>query len=259
MFGTLILTMLLFVTVIYFAALYLRDASIMDIFWGVGFILIAVQSLYIAFYNNLDVSLPKLIATGLVVIWGARLSLHIFARHNGEDPRYAQWRHDWGSTYVWRSYIQIFLLQGALALIITLPVTLLNFSTVISSAVSMNWLWVGCAIWAAGFLFESVADLQLSYFKSHPANKGKLLTMGLWQYSRHPNYFGEAVQWWGVFVVALSVMSVSWYLLIIGPVVITYFIRFVSGVPLLENRMKRNSQFAHYAAKTNAFIPWFSK
>ncbi len=257
MFETLILTTLLFVTVLYFAALYLRDASIMDMFWGVGFILIAAQSLYIAYYNNLDMSIPKLVVTALVVVWGVRLSWHIFSRHTGEDARYVSWRNEWGSSYWWRSYVQIFLLQGGLMLLIMLPIMLLDFSTIVGF--SMRMLWIGASVWFVGFLFESIADLQLSYFKSHAMNKGKLLTSGLWRLSRHPNYFGEAVQWWGIFIIALSASSVAWLYLVIGPVVITLLLRFVSGVPLTEKRMKRNPQFYTYASQTNAFIPWFPK
>jgi steroid 5-alpha reductase family enzyme len=120
-------------------------------------------------------------------------------------------------------------------------------------------LWSGVGVWLIGFIFESISDTQMAKFKKNHLNKGKLLTNGLWKYSRHPNYFGEVVQWWGIFLVALSAGTVAWYLLIIGPCVISLLIRFVSGVPLAESRMKDRVEFKHYASKTNALIPWFAK
>lgn len=261
MIDTLMLTTFIFVTVLYFAARWISDASIMDIFWGLGFILNTTMAVYLSYYNNIvgALALPKLIICLLVLIWGIRLSWHILARHRGEDPRYVAWRKDWGSTYWWRSYVQIFLLQGALMLLVLTPVILFMGSAVATYSVSI--LGLGAFIWLVGFVFEAVADWQLERFRENVLNRGKLLTHGLWRYSRHPNYFGEVVQWWGIFVATLCVPTITsqWYLLVIGPLVITVLIRFVSGVPMTEARMRQNKHFHAYAVQTNTFVPWFSK
>jgi steroid 5-alpha reductase family enzyme len=261
MIDTLIITTFVFVTILYFAAQWIKDASIMDIFWGLGFILNTFTALYLSYYNNVELS-PSVVklATGLLIlIWGIRLSWHILSRHRGEDPRYVAWRHDWGATYWWRSYAQIFLLQGALMLLILTPVILLMGTSIASYSKIIFGL--GILIWLKGFIFESVADYQLEKFRENVFNKGKLLTHGVWKYSRHPNYFGEALQWWGIFIIVLSVTPspAPWYVLIIGPLTITLLIRFVSGVPMTEERMKKNPHFHAYASKTNAFFPWFPK
>lgn len=261
MIDTLIITTLIFVTVLYFCARYVKDASIMDIFWGLGFILNTAMALYLSYYNNIEStpSLVKMVVGLLILIWGVRLSWHILSRHRGEDPRYVAWRQEWGSTYWWRSYVQIFLLQGALMLLILTPVILLMGTAIVSYSPII--LWLGVIIWLKGFIFETVADYQLEKFRENVLNRGKLLTHGLWRYSRHPNYFGEALQWWGIFFVVLSASPIAapWYVLAIGPVVITVLIRFVSGVPMTEARMQKNPHFHTYASRTNAFIPWFSK
>ncbi len=228
-----------------------------DIAWGLGFVLVAA---FAYSQNDQPGNLAKL-SLALTVIWGLRLAIHIAMRNRGknEDYRYAQWRHDWGKFFYIRSYLQVFLLQGLLLLLVVMPVTLtagLSTRTDLSA-----WAAAGVITWTFGFYFEAIGDLQLSRFIRNPANKGKLMTSGLWQYTRHPNYFGEVTQWWGLWLIlCASTLPTSTKLLgLIGPVTITTLILFVSGVPLLEKKYAKDKAFQKYAAKTNKFFPWSPK
>lgn len=238
-----------YMTALFLIALFKRRNDVADIGWGIGFILIAL-------YNLLsigNVTVVSLIATLLVIIWGARLSLHIYKRNRGkpEDFRYQQWRQRWGRWFLIRSYLQVFLLQGFLMLLISLPLILISGLYVERTP----WLVpVGVAVWLFGFTFESVADKQLARFIADPANKGKLLTTGLWRYTRHPNYFGEVTQWWGIFIIACS--GLYGWITIVGPLTITFLILKVSGVPLLERSMEKNPAFAEYKRTTSEFFPF---
>ncbi|HLP79629.1 MAG TPA: DUF1295 domain-containing protein [Acidobacteriota bacterium] len=252
MITTLALTMLAFVTFVYIVSLIIKDASIMDVAWGLGFILVAAQSLYLSFQLNLPVTWMKLVLLGLICFWGLRLTFHIWTRHHGEDKRYTEWRVAWGSTFALRSYVQIFLLQGSLILLISMPVWLAMQSTFKTNM----WVFLtGCFVWLAGFLFEMIADAQLATHLR--TSRGKIMQTGLWRYSRHPNYFGEALLWWGVFLIGLS-FSVTAYSLF-APVTITFLLLFVSGVPLLEKRFAGNPEWEHYKRHTSVFVPWFRK
>jgi len=164
--------------------------------------------------------------------------------------RYAILRKDWGKWFVLRSYLQIFLLQGMLLFVIAFPVLIINKGI----GIEFNLLdFVGILVWILGFFFESVGDKQLSEFIKNPANKGKLMQQGLWQYTRHPNYFGEVTQWWGIWLIALNAPN-GWFG-IIGPIMITFLILFVSGVPLLEKKYAGRADFEEYKKRTSIFIP----
>ena len=169
-------------------------------------------------------------------------------------PIYAQWRKDWGKLVIIRSFFQVYMLQGALMMLIAFPVVLIHEQT--NQTITLMTL-IGACIWIIGYFFEVVGDAQLRAFKQNTENKGKLMTTGLWAYTRHPNYFGEAVMWWGIFIIALSadVTLIS----IISPIAITYLLVFVSGVPMLEKAMEGRPGFEAYAKKTNKFIPWLPK
>ncbi|MGZ3723484.1 MAG: DUF1295 domain-containing protein [Bdellovibrionales bacterium] len=185
--------------------------------------------------------------------WGLRLFAHLGLRnlsHDREDARYAKWRKEWGDTWIWRSYLQVFLLQGTILLIIDLPVLWIvaSFPREIDSL-----LIAGTLLWLAGFVFESLGDYQLKKFSQNPEHKGKLIQSGLWAYSRHPNYFGEVVQWWGIFLIALSVPG-GW-MTVISPLTITFLILKVSGVPMLEEQMKSRPGFAEYQRCVSKFFP----
>ncbi len=233
-------------------ALRIKNNSVADIAWGLGFILVAIESLIIT-----GLYLPQqILATTLVIIWGTRLSWHIYLRNHNkpEDQRYAQWRKEWGQYVVVRSYLQVFMLQGFILLLIAAPIIFIN--TADSGAISFYTI-LGTLIWITGFIFESVADYQLKQFLSDPANRGKIMRSGLWRYSRHPNYFGETLMWWGIFVITLS--RPYGFLTIISPLTITYLLLYVSGVPLLESKLKDNPDFQQYMRETSVFIPWFVK
>jgi steroid 5-alpha reductase family enzyme len=179
----------------------LRNSSIVDIFWGTGFVVVA----WTAFLLTPDGFLPrKLLLAGLVTVWGLRLSTHILRRNWGkpEDFRYARWREESGRRWWWFSFFKVFLLQGILLWIISTPLIAAQVSRLPGR---LGWLdALGVVVWAIGFFFEAVGDAQLERFKADPANKGKLLATGVWRYTRHPNYFGDAAQWWGYFLIAAA-------------------------------------------------------
>ena len=246
------LVVFVYMTALFVVALIRKRNDIADVGWGVGFILVGISSLWF----NGNMTPRKALLLGLVVIWGLRLGIHIGMRNRGkkEDYRYKQWRDDWGDTWVIRSYLQVFLLQGLFMLLITFPIVLANTYDV--RALGLLDL-IGVVVWATGFFFEAVGDYQLTQFLSNPANKGKIMRYGLWQYTRHPNYFGEVTQWWGVFLIVLSVPN-GW-MGIIGPLTISLLILKVSGIPLLEKPFEGNPEWEDYKSRTSVFLPWFPK
>ena len=238
----------LYMTIIFILALMRKDNSIADIAWGIGFIVIDVYTVI----QSGEVDLRKMIVGLLVVLWGLRLSFHILVRNSGkgEDFRYRAWRQSWKYFFI-RSYFQVFMLQGIFMLVISTPLWLVNFS---SNGPLGPWDTFGLILFGAGFLIEIIADYQLTEFKRDPANRGKLITTGLWSASRHPNYFGEALLWFGISLYALS-SPFGWYALI-SPVTITLLLRFVSGVPMLEKKYKDHPDWADYKSKTAPFVPF---
>ncbi|XUW99796.1 MAG: DUF1295 domain-containing protein [Dehalogenimonas sp.] len=237
-----------YMTTLFFVAVNRKDNSVADIAWGPGFIIIAVTN----FFISNDLVLRKILVVSFVLIWGLRLAVRIYRRNRGkgEDPRYQKWREEWGSSFLIRSYFQVFILQGVFMWLISLPVVYV----MAVSTDSLGWLdLVGTFVWVTGFLFEATADRQLDRFLSDKSNRGKILDQGLWRYSRHPNYFGEVIQWWGIFIIATNLSNAWWTVL--GPLTITWLILFVSGIPLLEKSMKQNPAFQEYAKRTSVFIP----
>jgi steroid 5-alpha reductase family enzyme len=220
--------------------------DVADIAWGLGFVLMAWLSFFISGF-----SFKAFLINGLVTVWGLRLTWHIYHRNKNkpEDSRYLEWRKTWKYFY-FRSYLQIFLLQGIFLYLISLPVIFINHS--VSDSIGFLTA-IGLLVWGFGFYFESIGDKQLKEFVSNPANKGKLMDKGLWRYSRHPNYFGEVSQWWGIFIITLSVPGSIFT--IIGPLTITILILFVSGIPLLEKKYAGRPDFEEYKKRTSVFIP----
>ncbi len=248
MFTEIALLILIYMTLVFVLAQIARDNSIVDIFWGLGFILISVYS----FIQDTEPDLRKWIVTSLVALWGVRLSVHVFIRNRGrgEDFRYRHWRETW-KFFVIRSYAQIFLLQGIFMFIIASPVYYINFY----SKEPLGFFdTLGLVVFGTGFFFEAVSDFQLSDFKMKPENQGKIITTGLWAMSRHPNYFGEALVWWGISFYALNLPN-GWMTLV-SPVIITLLLRFVSGVPMLEKKYKGRSDWEEYKRNTSAFVPF---
>lgn len=229
-----------------------RNNSIIDIGWGIGFFIVSIVSLF----TDSSRQLNQLIMSLLVSIWGLRLFYHILQRNRGkgEDFRYAEFRRNWGKWVIPRAYAQIYLLQGVFLYIIVLPLLLVRET---NATVHIPLLLGGIILWGVGFYFEAMGDYQLKLFLSDEKNSGKIITTGLWKYTRHPNYFGEATMWWGIFLMGLS-SGVS-IISLLSPVTITCLLLFVSGVPLLEKSMKKRPGFEEYMRKTSIFIPWFPK
>lgn len=224
----------------------IKRNDVADIAWGLGFVVVTWFSYFLS-----DQSPKALLVNMMVTIWGLRLSWHIFLRNKGktEDFRYHQWRMEWKHFYL-RSFLQVFMLQGLFLFITLLPVIYINAH----SAFRFHFLdGAGILIWLTGFYFESAGDYQLKQFKSKPENKGKIISTGLWRYTRHPNYFGEVVQWWGIFIMAVTLPG-GW-MTIAGPLTITYLVRYVSGVPMLERKYAGNPEFEAYKKRTSVFFP----
>lgn len=236
-----------YMTLWYLVARALSRFDVADIAWGLGFIISALTAAVA--HENLE---PRAyLVVILVIIWGARLSLHVYLRNRNkpEDARYRAWRQEWGMNANFRAFFQVFLLQGVLLLVIAIPVT----AIIISGGKPFTILDVaGVLIWIIGFLFEAAGDWQLLHFKKDPAHKGRIIMTGLWRYSRHPNYFGEVTLWWGIYLIALSA-GAGWT--IIGPLTISFLILRVSGIPMLEKKYEGNTEFEEYRQRTSAFFP----
>lgn len=223
--------------------------DVADIAWGLGYCLLC---LYMICFQSLSSS--AILVCCLVIIWGIRLSVHIYLRNRNksEDFRYKQWRDEWGSNFYWRSYLQVYLLQACILLIVASSV-LIASST--HENISNEFTIIGMGIWLFGFLYESIADYQLSLFVKNKRSKEEIIQTGLWKYSRHPNYFGEIVVWWGIFVMVIP-YEYGFYALI-SPVTITLLLVFVSGIPMLEKKYKGNFNYEKYKLNTPALIPKF--
>lgn len=233
-------------------SIFRKRNDIADTAWGIGFFIASLVPIFLH-QTTETITLQQLVTTGLVLIWGSRLSLHIHTRNKnkGEDPRYLAWRQSWNWFYT-RSFFQIYMLQGLLLILVVSPVLFINTYPVENIT---NFFIIGLLIWIIGFSFESIGDSQLKAFIKNPDNRGKIMDKGLWAYSRHPNYFGEVTQWWGLFIIAFQVQSGLYS--IIGPLTITILIVFVSGIPMLERSFVGRPGFEEYKKKTSVFIPWF--
>jgi steroid 5-alpha reductase family enzyme len=245
------LVILSLMTILFLVAIWLKDNSIIDSFWGLGILIISVFTLI----ASSEITGKKVLLTSLVAIWSLRLSIHIFLRNrkHGEDFRYAAWRKQWKFFYL-RSYFQVFLLQGCLMLLVASPIILVN-----SSPAEHTGLidCIGTVIFLSGFIIESIADLQLYRFKQLPENVGNLMTSGAWRFSRHPNYFGEALLWFGIWIIAIP--EVDGLFTIVSPVLMALLLRYVSGVPMLEKKYEGREDWEKYKKDVPPFIPHFRK
>lgn len=239
-----------FVSFLFVLSVVYKRNDLADVAWGPGIVLASWSHWYI---NGQSDALPTLLVLSLVTLWGARLGIRIGLKNwrKSEDPRYKRWREKWGAWFYPRSYAQVYLLQGALMVVM---------SSVVASIVLFSpgtyfllTLLGGALVWFIGFVFEVVGDWQLDHFIKNSANRGGLMTRGLWRYSRHPNYFGEIVMWWGLAVIALA--SGSTLLALVSPLVITYLICFVSGIPLLEEHMSTKPGWSDYKKRTSVLLP----
>lgn len=237
-----------YMTLWFVVSIIRKRNDVADTAWGMGFFFVSLVPLFLHGLETVQQGLVTL----LVCIWGFRLSYHIHKRNKkkGEDPRYLAWRQTWKWFYT-RSFFQIYVLQGFLMLLIVSPVLFINSLPIGYASILLP---IGFIIWMIGFTFERNGDKQLKDFLANPENKGKIMDQGLWAYTRHPNYFGEVTQWWGLFVIALTVPFGVWS--IIGPITITFLILKVSGVPLLEKGFEGRPGWEEYKKKTSVFIPW---
>jgi len=243
------LAVLMLTVITWVISIPLRNASIVDIVWGAGFVMIAWVA---AITGDGDTTRSNLL-TAMVTVWGARLAGYLWWRNHGkgEDYRYRAMRKRVGDRFAVRSLFTVFLFQGLLMWVVSLPVQL----AMVQETPTVGFLAVmGVALWGVGFFFESVGDSQLARFKSDPDNEGRLLTTGLWRYTRHPNYFGDSCMWWGIFLVAAETTDARYG--VIGPIVMTFFLLRVSGVALLERSLsKRKPGYSEYVSTTSSFIP----
>ncbi len=238
---------------LWIVSVILKNVSIVDLFWGLGFV--AVNTFY---FSNTEFTPTKMILLVLVNLWGLRLSIYLAWRNigKGEDFRYKEFRKKYGEkNYWWISFFQTFLLQGMLMWIISMTLYGVNQY---STSQTLNLIdYVAVFVWLIGFVFEAGGDMQLAKFKNNPVNKGKVLNTGFWHYTRHPNYFGDSAVWWGYALLCLSSGS---YSLVAGSVIMTLLIIKVSGVALLEKSLKtQKPEYAEYVRQTSSFLPWFPK
>jgi steroid 5-alpha reductase family enzyme len=233
-------------TLFFIVATIIKNNSIVDIGWGFGFVLVS----WILFFVNGTYSIAQIIINILISLWGLRLFYHILKRNifEKEDFRYANWRKDWGKWVVPRAFLQVFMLQATFQFLIGSTSYYLN-----TSDVDFSWLsLIGIAIWIIGYFYEVKGDNELKQHLKNPETRGTLLANGLWKQTRHPNYFGEATMWWGLFIFAIINGAPAY--LIVSPLVITYVLYFIS-TPLLEDKMKTRPEWQDYADKTPMFFP----
>ena len=239
---------------VWLLSLAVNDVSIVDVFWGLGFV--ALGWLY--FWHGPGTGLRHWLVPVAVTIWGLRLALYILWRNwgRGEDYRYAAMREKRGESFRWLSLVIVFWLQGAIQWVVALPLYQVQRGTGPLALTGLDL--AGLAVFAVGLLFESVGDFQLARFKADPAHQGQVMDRGLWRYTRHPNYFGDAMVWWGLTLVALATEG-SWWVLI-SPVLMTVLLMKISGVALLEQGLTDTKpQYRDYVRRTSAFFPWLPK
>ena len=240
-----------------------KDNSHIDAMWGLTFMF---PNLALLIKRSLQPQSPDpdtrcVITLALVSLWGIRLCYHIARRHKEEDWRYVDMRKRWmdkgGYTgYLWRAFTFVFMMQGAFSLVVNSAAL---YVAIYSTGTPLTTLdLVGIAVWTVGFTFECVGDYQLTnHLASAQPGKKKFINSGLWLWTRHPNYFGEAVLWWGIWIIACSVEG-GWKTAF-APAFITYLVRYLSGVPLLEKKYKGNPEWEAYCDRVNVFLPWFPR
>jgi steroid 5-alpha reductase family enzyme len=238
---------ILFLSAVFVFAQQKKRFDLIDSAWGMTFIVITITGAIVHGF-----SAPILLISGLVAIWGTRLSYHIFRRFirsDHEDKRYIELRKKWQGNLAVNAYFRIYIVQAILATLVCLSVIILQYYKATFSPIIM----IGLIVWVIGFLFESIGDRQLKQHLANPKNKGKLMTTGLWRYTRHPNYFGEATMWWGIWVMTLA--TPGWAIALISPLLITYLLVFVSGVKATEAQFKGRPGWKEYQDRTSVFLP----
>ena len=229
-----------------------RNVNVVDSLWGLGFVLIA----WLTFFLAEGFLARKLLIALMVSFWGIRLSIYLTWRNwaKSEDARYGSWRTQIGKKFWYISLFKVFLLQALFMWVIALGP---QYGQVAQQPGHLTWLdALGFMIWLTGFVYESLSDWQLARFKADLANRGKVMNRGLWAYSRHPNYFGEFLVWWGLFMVTLNT-PLGWWT-IGSPLIVTLVLLKMTGIPLTERAITNTRPgYKRYIRETNAFIPWF--
>jgi steroid 5-alpha reductase family enzyme len=235
-------------------SLVFHNVTIVDSLWGLGFVLVA----WITYSFGEGYSVRRGLIAVLTTLWGLRLAGHLSWRNwgAGEDPRYGNWRKAAGERFWIVSLFKVFLLQAVFLWVIALTI---QIGQIVPTPDHLTWFdFIGMAVWTLGFIFESASDFQLARFKADPGNQGKVMNQGLWAYSRHPNYFGESLIWWGIFLIAFATPD-SWWT-VISPLVITAVLLKMTGIPLMEKSIvDKRPGYAEYIKQTSAFIPWFPR
>jgi steroid 5-alpha reductase family enzyme len=239
---------LVYVTLVFAISLARKRYDTIDTAWGLGFAVIAVVTFALADGNTT----VRFVLTALTLVWGVRLSVHLHLRNKpkGEDPRYQRMvKRAKGNPRV-HMFVRVFLVQGVILWFVSLPVQVGQFGAAGLGVVG----WIGIALWLVGFVFESVGDWQLTAFGADPANKGKVLDSGLWHYTRHPNYFGDACVWWGLFLIACH--HPAGIATVLSPIAMTALLAKGTGKPMLEKQMAHTRPgYAEYVARTSGFLP----
>ncbi len=236
-----------------------QDNSFVDVMWGAGFIVLTAGLYLIRQLGGETMINAHFIILIMTSIWGFRLTRFLFRRNRkvGEDFRYIEMRKKWGDRQKLNAFFKVFMLQGVLQYIVAFAIVVVfAYPREDPGSLANFALVLGATVWVFGFIFELVADRQMRNFKDCPETEGRVLNTGLWRYSRHPNYFGEATLWWGLWIVVLGNAQFPYNLIaIISPITITVLVRFISGVPLLEERMMQRQEYREYASHTSTFFP----
>lgn len=242
------LALLIYSTVCGVIAIRKKRADLADVSWGPGFIIVAWASFIISTFSNLSLLLNILIS-----VWAIRLAIHIYLKHHKkqEDFRYIKLKKTWGKHVSLKIFFQVFLFQGLILYVVSLPIIWINTHP---EALSLKSFLLAAAVWLLGFILETISDYQLFVFKRSPSNKGKLLKTGLWSFVRHPNYLGEIIMWWAVWFICISI-PLGWTL-VFSPVLITYLIVKVSGISPIEEKMKSYPEFGDYIKNTPSLVPF---
>lgn len=232
-------------------SLVYRNVTIVDSLWGLGFVLIG----WITFFLAQGYPGRSFLIAVLVSLWGLRLGLYLSHRNwgKGEDPRYGTWREKSGERFWLVSLFKVFILQALFMWVISVVIQVGQMAPSPAALTGLDVL--GAIVWMIGFFFEAVGDWQLARFKSDPASKGRVMDSGLWAYTRHPNYFGEFLIWWGIFLITLSTPGNWWTIL--SPIIITAVLIKMTGIALTEKVLLKNRPgYSEYIKRTSAFVPW---
>ncbi len=237
-----------YMTAAFLVALRLGRSDIADVAWGLGFVGVCATMLL---GSGGGAGRGRLLLMSvLTTIWGIRLAWHIASRRRGkpQDFRYAGLEPGWCAAA--RMYVRVFLVQGGFMLLVSAPIV---FAGAYTGPSLGSTEVLGVAIWVFGFAFEAIADAQLAAFKRKGSDSGRVIQTGLWSWSRHPNYFGETVLWWGAWIIALRV-PYGWAA-VIGPLTITWLLLGISGIPMLERRYADDAEYQEYARRVSVFLP----